>query len=131
MMANGFKRDFLAALGQCHAVVRGVGDEFQLGQFLNHTGRGGLRNSKPFGDGIGADISPVMIDVVDAAVKNAYLGKKKISWMEIYAGEKATRIYGEDAWLPEESLAAMKHYIVSIKGPLTTPIGGGIRSLNI
>jgi len=83
------------------------------------------------GDGIGADISPVMINVVDAAIENAYQGKKKISWMEIYAGEKATRVYGEDAWLPEESLAAMKDYIVSIKGPLTTPIGGGIRSLNV
>ncbi len=83
------------------------------------------------GDGIGADISPVMINVVDAAVENAYQGHKKISWMEIYAGEKATRIYGEDAWLPEESLAAMKDYIVSIKGPLTTPIGGDIRSLNV
>ena len=83
------------------------------------------------GDGIGADISPVMIKVVDAAIENAYQGHKKISWMEIYAGEKATRIYGEDAWLPEESLAAMKDYIVSIKGPLTTPIGGGIRSLNV
>ncbi len=83
------------------------------------------------GDGIGADISPVMINVVDAAVENAYQGNKKISWMEIYAGEKATRVYGEDAWLPEESLAAMKDYIVSIKGPLTTPIGGGIRSLNV
>jgi isocitrate dehydrogenase len=83
------------------------------------------------GDGIGADISPVMINVVDAAVEKAYQGHKKISWMEIYAGEKATRVYGEDAWLPEESLAAMKDYIVSIKGPLTTPIGGGIRSLNV
>ncbi|GBF28555.1 isocitrate dehydrogenase [NADP] [bacterium MnTg03] len=79
------------------------------------------------GDGIGADISPVMIKVVDAAVEKAFQGKKKISWMEIYAGEKATHIYGEDAWLPEESMAAMKDYIVSIKGPLTTPIGGGIR----
>ena len=83
------------------------------------------------GDGIGADISPVMIKVVDAAVEKAFQGKKKISWMEIYAGEKATHIYGEDAWLPEESMAAMKDYIVSIKGPLTTPIGGGIRSLNV
>jgi len=83
------------------------------------------------GDGIGADISPVMIKVVDAAVQNAYQGDRKISWMEIYAGKKATRIYGEDQWLPEESLAAMKEYIVSIKGPLTTPIGGGIRSLNV
>ena len=83
------------------------------------------------GDGIGADISPVMINVVNAAVEKAYQGKKKISWMEIYAGEKAIQVYGEDAWLPEESLAAMKDYIVSIKGPLTTPIGGGIRSLNV
>lgn len=83
------------------------------------------------GDGIGADISPVMINVVNAAVQNAYQGEKKISWMEIFAGEKATRVYGENEWLPEESLSAMKDYIVSIKGPLTTPIGGGIRSLNV
>jgi isocitrate dehydrogenase len=83
------------------------------------------------GDGIGVDISPVMIDVVDAAVSKAYGGSKKISWMEIYAGEKATHIYGEDEWLPEESLSVMKDYIVSIKGPLTTPVGGGIRSLNV
>jgi len=83
------------------------------------------------GDGIGADISPVMIKVVDSAVEKAYQGEKKISWMEIFAGEKATRVYGEDEWLPEESLQAMKDYIVSIKGPLTTPIGGGIRSLNV
>ena len=83
------------------------------------------------GDGIGADISPVMIRVVDAAIEKAYQGKRKIAWMEIYAGEKATHVYGEDQWLPEESLTAMKDYIVSIKGPLTTPIGGGIRSLNV
>ncbi|RLA13481.1 MAG: NADP-dependent isocitrate dehydrogenase [Gammaproteobacteria bacterium] len=83
------------------------------------------------GDGIGADISPVMIRVVDAAIEKAYQGKRNIAWMEIYAGEKATHIYGEDEWLPEESLRAMKDYIVSIKGPLTTPIGGGIRSLNV
>jgi isocitrate dehydrogenase len=83
------------------------------------------------GDGIGADISPVMIRVVNAAVQNAYQGEKKISWMEIFAGEKATQVYGENEWLPEESLSAMKTYIVSIKGPLTTPIGGGIRSLNV
>ena len=83
------------------------------------------------GDGIGADISPVMIKVVDAAVDKAYQGARKIAWMEIYAGEKATSIYGEDEWLPDESLAAMQDYIVSIKGPLTTPIGGGIRSLNV
>jgi isocitrate dehydrogenase len=83
------------------------------------------------GDGIGIDISPVMIKVVDAAVEKSSQGKRKIAWMEIYAGEKATRVYGEDQWLPEESLSAMKDYIVSIKGPLTTPIGGGIRSLNV
>jgi isocitrate dehydrogenase len=83
------------------------------------------------GDGIGADISPVMIKVVDAAVARAYQGARKISWMEIYAGEKATSIYGEDQWLPDETLSAMQDYIVSIKGPLTTPIGGGIRSLNV
>jgi len=83
------------------------------------------------GDGIGSDISPVMIQVVDAAVQKAYQEERKIAWMEIYAGEKATHVYGEDQWLPEESLNAMKDYIVSIKGPLTTPIGGGIRSLNV
>ncbi len=83
------------------------------------------------GDGIGIDISPVMIKVVDAAVEKAYQGKRQISWMEIYAGEKATAIYGEDEWLPEETLAAMQAYVVSIKGPLTTPVGGGIRSLNV
>ena len=83
------------------------------------------------GDGIGADISPVMIQVVDAAVHLSYGGIRKINWMEIYAGEKAIQIYGENEWLPEETLAAMKTYIVSIKGPLTTPIGGGIRSLNV
>ena len=83
------------------------------------------------GDGIGVDISPVMINVVDAAVEKAYQGSRKIAWMEIFAGEKATSIYGEDEWLPDESLAAMSDYIVSIKGPLTTPIGGGIRSLNV
>ncbi len=83
------------------------------------------------GDGIGADISPVMIRVVDAAVEKAYQGQRRIAWMEIYAGEKATSIYGEDEWLPDESLSAMQDYIVSIKGPLTTPVGGGIRSLNV
>ena len=83
------------------------------------------------GDGIGVDISPVMIKVVDAAVEKAYQGGRKISWMEIYAGEKATSIYGEDNWLPDETLQAMQDYIVSIKGPLTTPVGGGIRSLNV
>jgi len=83
------------------------------------------------GDGTGFDITPVMIKVVDAAVAKAYGGKKKISWMEIFAGEKSTRIYGPDVWLPEETLHALKDYVVSIKGPLTTPVGGGIRSINV
>ena len=83
------------------------------------------------GDGTGVDITPVMIKVVDAAVEKAYGGKRKIHWMEIYAGEKATKVYGPDVWLPEESLEVLKEYVVSIKGPLTTPVGGGIRSLNV
>ena len=83
------------------------------------------------GDGIGVDISPVMIKVVDAAVKKAYGGERKISWMEVYAGEKATQVYDQDTWLPQETLDAVKDYVVSIKGPLTTPVGGGIRSLNV
>ena len=83
------------------------------------------------GDGIGSDITPVMQAVVDAAVLKAYEGRRAIQWMEIYAGEKATRVYGENEWLPEESLRAMEEFIVSIKGPLTTPIGGGMRSLNV
>ncbi len=83
------------------------------------------------GDGIGVDISPVMIKVVDAAVHKAYGGKRKISWMEVYAGEKATQVYDQDTWLPQETLDAVKDYVVSIKGPLTTPVGGGIRSLNV
>src|ERR1700675_4151916 len=83
------------------------------------------------GDGTGVDITPVMIKVVDAAVEKAYAGKKKIHWMEIYAGEKSTKVYGPDVWLPEETLQVLKEYVVSIKGPLTTPVGGGIRSLNV
>jgi isocitrate dehydrogenase len=83
------------------------------------------------GDGTGFDITPVMIKVVDAAVAKAYSGKKQIRWMEIYAGEKSTRIYGPDVWLPAETLEVLKDYVVSIKGPLTTPVGGGIRSLNV
>jgi isocitrate dehydrogenase len=82
------------------------------------------------GDGIGVDISPVMIDVVDAAVEKAYGGEKKISWMEIYTGEKAAELYEGD-WFPEETLDAIKAYSVAIKGPLTTPVGGGFRSLNV
>lgn len=83
------------------------------------------------GDGIGIDVSPVMIDVVNAAVGKAYGGQRAISWMEVYAGEKATEVYDQDTWLPEETLAAFKEFKVGIKGPLTTPVGGGIRSLNV
>jgi isocitrate dehydrogenase len=83
------------------------------------------------GDGTGVDISPVMIKVVDAAVQKAYAGARKISWMEIFCGEKSTRVYGPDVWLPDETLQVLKDYVVSIKGPLTTPVGGGIRSLNV
>ena len=83
------------------------------------------------GDGTGADITPVMLRVVDAAVEKAYGGQRKIHWMEIYAGEKSTRVYGPDVWLPQETLDVVREYVVSIKGPLTTPVGGGIRSLNV
>ncbi|MCX4028994.1 NADP-dependent isocitrate dehydrogenase [Endozoicomonas sp. SM1973] len=83
------------------------------------------------GDGIGVDVSPAMIKVVDAAVQKAYGGERKISWMEVYAGEKATQVYDENTWLPEETLEAFKEFAVGIKGPLTTPVGGGIRSLNV
>jgi isocitrate dehydrogenase len=83
------------------------------------------------GDGTGVDITPVMIKVVDAAVRKAYGGKKKIVWMEMYAGEKSCKVYGENVWLPDETLAAAREYVVSIKGPLTTPVGGGIRSINV
>lgn len=83
------------------------------------------------GDGIGIDITPVMKKVVDAAVEKAYGDERRIAWMEVYAGEKSTRVYGKDTWLPEETLSALQDYVVSIKGPLTTPVGGGIRSLNV
>ena len=83
------------------------------------------------GDGTGVDITPVMIEVVNAAVEKTYGGRRKIHWMEVYAGEKSTRVYGPDVWLPDETLAALREYVVSIKGPLTTPVGGGIRSLNV
>ncbi|UCH53456.1 MAG: NADP-dependent isocitrate dehydrogenase, partial [Pseudomonadota bacterium] len=83
------------------------------------------------GDGIGVDITPVMRKVVDAAVAKAYGGKRRIAWMEIYAGEKAVRVYGDSTWLPAETMTAVRDYVVSIKGPLTTPVGGGIRSLNV
>lgn len=83
------------------------------------------------GDGIGVDITPAMRRVVDAAISKAYGDKRRIAWMEIFAGEKATQVYGSDIWLPEETLSAVRDYVVSIKGPLTTPVGGGIRSLNV
>ena len=83
------------------------------------------------GDGIGIDITPVMIKVIDAAVEKAYGGARRIHWMEVYAGEKSTGIYGPDEWLPKETFDALKEYSVSIKGPMTTPVGGGIRSLNV
>jgi isocitrate dehydrogenase len=83
------------------------------------------------GDGIGVDITPVMLKVTDAAVEKAYGNKRAISWMEVYCGEKSTRVYGPDEWLPEETLEALREFIVGIKGPLTTPVGGGIRSLNV
>jgi isocitrate dehydrogenase len=83
------------------------------------------------GDGIGVDVTPPMIKVVNAAVKKAYNGVKKIAWMEVYAGEKATQVYDSETWLPEETLDMLKEYKVGIKGPLTTPVGGGMRSLNV
>src|SRR6185437_12959161 len=83
------------------------------------------------GDGTGVDITPVMIKVVDAAVQKAYSGKRKIEWMEVYCGEKSTHVYDKDTWLPDETLEAIKEFVVSIKGPLTTPVSGGIRSLNV
>ena len=83
------------------------------------------------GDGIGIDITPAMLNVVDSAVAKSYGGEKKISWMEVFCGEKSTEVYGDDVWLPDETIEALKEYVVSIKGPLTTPVGGGIRSLNV
>jgi isocitrate dehydrogenase len=83
------------------------------------------------GDGIGVDITPVMLKVVDAAVSKAYGTKRAISWMEVYCGEKASRLYPNNNYMPEESLEALREFVVSIKGPLTTPVGGGMRSLNV
>ncbi len=83
------------------------------------------------GDGIGVDITPVMLKVVNAAVAKAYSGKRQIKWMEAYAGEKCTKVYGPDIWLADETLDAIKEFKVAIKGPLTTPVGGGIRSINV
>ena len=83
------------------------------------------------GDGVGADITPVMRKVVDAAVARAYGGRRRIHWMEVFAGDKATRLYGPDVSLPEETVQAVRDHLVAINGPLTTPVGGGIRSLNV
>jgi len=83
------------------------------------------------GDGIGVDITPVMIDVIDGAVRHAYAGERSIRWMEVYSGEKSLEIYGPDEWLPDETVEAIREYVVAIKGPMTTPVGGGIRSLNV
>lgn len=83
------------------------------------------------GDGIGIDVTPAMLKVVDAAVEKAYGKERKIEWMEVYTGEKSTQVYGKDVWLPEETLDLIREYRVSIKGPLTTPVGAGIRSLNV
>ena len=83
------------------------------------------------GDGTGVDITPVMLKVVNAAVAKAYGGRRKIAWMEVYAGEKSLGIYGEDQWMPEETLQAIREFVIGIKGPMTTPVGGGIRSLNV
>lgn len=83
------------------------------------------------GDGIGVDVTPPMIKVVDQAVDKAYKGERKIAWMEVYAGEKAVATYGGETWMPEETLDAMREFLVGIKGPLTTPVGGGFRSLNV
>ncbi|HEX2666930.1 MAG TPA: NADP-dependent isocitrate dehydrogenase [Gammaproteobacteria bacterium] len=83
------------------------------------------------GDGIGIDVTPVMKKVVDAAVRKSYAGKRRVEWMEVYAGEKAVQLYGKDQYLPDETLLALREYIVSIKGPLGTPVGGGLRSLNV
>jgi isocitrate dehydrogenase len=83
------------------------------------------------GDGIGVDVTPVMLEVVNAAVRKAYEGDRRIEWMQVYAGQKASEVYGSDNYLPDETLHALQKYVVSIKGPLTTPVGGGIRSLNV
>lgn len=102
---------------------------------LNQDGSLNVPNNPiiPFieGDGIGVDVTPAMRLVIDAAVSKAYGKERKIDWLEIYAGEKANQVYGENTWLPEETLNAIKQYHIAIKGPLMTPVGGGIRSLNV
>ena len=114
-----------------HIEIPKIGEKIQL----NSSGNLVIPDNPiiPFieGDGIGSDITPAMIEVVNNAVLKAYDGKKKISWMEIYCGEKSVKVYGEGNWLPSETLLALETYLVGIKGPLTTPVGGGIRSLNV
>ena len=118
-------------MGYEHIVVPDDGDRITVAEdgSLNVPDRPII----PFieGDGIGVDISPVMIDVVNAAVAKSYGGRRSIAWMEVYAGEKALTVYGDDEWLPEETLEALSDFRVAIKGPMTTPVGGGIRSLNV
>ena len=118
-------------MGYEHIVVPDDGDRITVAEdgSLNVPDRPII----PFieGDGIGVDISPVMIDVVKAAVAKSYGGRRSIAWMEVYAGEKALTVYGDDEWLPEETLKALSDFRVAIKGPMTTPVGGGIRSLNV
>ncbi|MFP5507047.1 MAG: NADP-dependent isocitrate dehydrogenase [Gammaproteobacteria bacterium] len=114
-----------------HIQVPGEGEAISVG--FDHALLVPDRPIIPFieGDGIGVDVTPVMRRVVDAAVERAFAGKRRIAWMEIYAGEKAHRLYGGDIWLPQESIDAIRSFGVAIKGPLTTPVGGGIRSLNV
>ncbi|MDX1481163.1 MAG: NADP-dependent isocitrate dehydrogenase [Woeseiaceae bacterium] len=114
-----------------HIAVPGDGDAIAINN--DHTIRVPDRPIIPYveGDGIGIDVTPVMLAVTDAAVSKAYDGKRSIAWMEVFAGEKATSVYGEKEYLPDETLDALQRYVVSIKGPLTTPVGGGIRSLNV
>jgi isocitrate dehydrogenase len=114
-----------------HIQIPSDGEKIGIG--ADHSLRVPNRPIIPYieGDGIGVDITPVMKHVLDAAVAKAYGGERSIAWMEIYAGEKSTRVYGADVWLPDETMDAVKDFVVSIKGPLTTPVGGGIRSLNV
>jgi isocitrate dehydrogenase len=114
-----------------HIAIPAKGEKIQVNE--DTTLRVPAHPVVPFieGDGIGVDITPVMKRVVDAVVKRAYGGERSIVWMEIYAGEKANAIYGENTWLPDETLQAIRDYAIAIKGPLTTPVGGGIRSLNV
>ncbi len=118
-------------MSDTHVIVPPEGERIQVN--ADHSLKTPEHPIIPFieGDGIGVDITPVMRHVVDAAVTKAYAGRRRIAWMEVYAGEKAVKLYGGDTWLPEETLRAVRDYVVSIKGPLTTPVGGGMRSLNV